>query len=208
MPLDVLKSLRFITPGVIIVLFWSFLGSVTGDWKLDVPESASDIQTFLPAIIAGLVYYLTPLRDWANKKHFLLVNENIRQGLIRIGSGDVASPRSDWQKLRRLFYKVVDSDESLKVQAKRAYFNGYIWTTVADVKALSLVFAVYALLHHFVFDSQGALIGFAAFSILAALCWPVGAKITEKHLHIGDEQISTIEQFHRTAICEYFSKDE
>ena len=207
MPIEVLKSLRFITPGIIIVLFWSLLGSVTGDWKIEVPQSMTDATSYLPAIIAGLVYYLTPLRDWANRKHFGSINENIRQKMVEIGGAELDSPRSKWPKLRRLFYKIVDSDDSLKVHATRAYFNGYIWTTTADTKAIALFFAAYALLHHFSFASQGALLGFGVFAAIALICWPIGEIITRKHKAIGDEQLGIIEQFHKQQIIEYFSED-
>ncbi|MDP0930047.1 hypothetical protein Q0601_22950 [Paracoccus onubensis] len=207
MPIELLKSLRFITPGIIIILFWAFLGSVTGDWKIVVPKSISDFGSHLPAIVAAVVYYLTPLRDWANRKHFDSINQNIRRRMVSIGGGNLESPRSEWPKLRRLFYKIVDSDGSLKLHAKRAYFNGYIWTTIADTKAIAIFFATYALLHHFLFSSQSALIGLAIFAFLAIICWPIGEIVTRKHKEIGDEQLAIIEQFHRCQVLKYFLED-
>lgn len=207
MPIELLKSLRFITPGIIIIFSWAFLGKLTGDWKIAVPQKISDIGSYLPAIVAAGVYYLTPLRDWANRKHFDSINQNIRCKLAKIAAVDLGNPRAAWPNLRRLFYRIVDSDNSLQLHAKRAYFNGFIWTTIADVKAIALVFAAFALLYHFLFSSQGALWGVLIFSFFAGICWPLGATITRKHKEIGDEQIAIIDQFHRDQVLKFFSED-
>lgn len=208
MSIDLLKSLRFITPGIVIFLYWALLGNITGDWKIEVPDSVSDIRSYTPVILAAAFYYLTPIRDWANRKHFDAINKNIRDRLVIIGGGDPDSKSSEWSRLRRLFYKIVDSDASLQLHAKRAYFNGYFWTTTADIKAISMIFSVISLAYYFLFAAQDALLGFVAYSILAVICWPVGFIITRKHKEIGDEQLAIIEQFFKEQVVSYFSKHD
>lgn len=207
MSIELLKHLRFLTPGIIIVIFWSFLGSTTGDWRFELPDSISEVGSYLPAIVAAAIYYLTPLRNWANRKHLNAINENLRYKLVEIGGGRADSPCSQWPNLHLLFYNIVDSDESLKIHAKHAYFNGYLWTTVADFKAISLFFAAFALLYHFLFSSQGALCGFGCFAGFALVSWPVGGIVTRKHKSIGDKQLAIIEQFHKDQVTEYFAED-
>lgn len=204
MSIELLNSLRFIAPGIIIVLFWSILGSLTGDWKIEIPQKLSDIGSYISAIVVAALYYLTPLRDWANRKHFNLISENIRRSLVEIGGGDIGSPLSKWSKLRRLFYRIIDSDASLTIKAKQAYFNGFIWTTIADIKVISLAFATYALLYGLIISSQGSLFGSVLFLFVATICWAIGYVVTQKHKAISDEQLKIIRQFHRHTVSQHF----
>jgi hypothetical protein len=124
--LETLKYLRLIVPGTIVVIFWGCLGKWTGDWKFVAPESMSDVAKILPAIIAGVIYYITPLRDWANRSNHNNVKSNIMHGLADIAGGDIVQKEYEWSNVKMLFYKLVESDETLKVQSKRAYFNGLL----------------------------------------------------------------------------------
>jgi hypothetical protein len=205
--LETLKYLRLLVPGIIIVIFWGLLGKWTGDWKFDAPKSLSDLAKTLPAIIAGVIYYVTPLRDWANRRNHADVKLNIMNGITDIAGDDTDQQKSKWPNVKMLFYRIVDSDESLKIQSKRAYFNGLLWTSTADLKAISILFAVYSILHHFIFSSQGALIGVVVFSLIAAATWPISWKLTALHMEISDGQIDIIRKFHSDKVKAYFEND-
>lgn len=92
MSLETLKYLRLLVPGIIIVIFWALLGNWTGDWMIDAPKSLSDLAKTLPAIITGVVYYVTPLRDWANRRNHADVKSNIVHGISDISGDDTPPP--------------------------------------------------------------------------------------------------------------------
>lgn len=207
MSLEALLRNRLIVPGILIILFWTILGNMTGDWKFELPETPKDIGNMIPAIIAAIVYRTTPLRNWANQKNHNAVNTNIRTSLTEIGEGDPNSDKAGWKNIKGLFYRIIDSDESLKVQAKRAYFNGLLWTSVADLKAISIIYAVLSIAYHFSFSSQGALLSAGLFSLVALGTWPLSWKITAQHIQIGDEQLDRIRNFHSSQVKDYFEDD-
>jgi hypothetical protein len=102
--------------------------------------------------------------------------------------------------VRGIFYGIVDSDPSLRIKSKLAYYNGYFWTTVADVRALSAVFTIASILIFTVtFVASGnfrPLLSVAFFSALYLITFPASASLTRRHKDIGDEQIEIIEHNH------------
>lgn len=174
---------------------------------IDAPKSLSDLAKTLPAIITGVVYYVTPLRDWANRRNHADVKSNIVHGISDISGDDTDQQKLEWSNVKILFYKIVDADESLKVQSKRAYFNGLLWTSTADLKAISILFAAYSTLYHFIFSSQGALCGAVVFSLIAAATWPISWKLTAIHKKISDVQIDIIRKLHSDEVKAYFEND-
>ncbi|WP_299500426.1 hypothetical protein [uncultured Roseobacter sp.] len=206
MTIETLKKLRFLVPGIIIFTFWALLGSFTGDWKVQTSLSPDAIGKTTAAFVLGLLYYVLPLRDWANRRNYDVVNSNITQALTKIGSEDVSPKKFSWQQIKPLFYRLVNSDDSLTIQSKRAMFNGLLWTSTADARAISIIFTMISAAYHFAFDSQGALIGALVFAITAAVTWPVSWVLTEMHKSIGNEQIEIIRSFHSSEVKEFFKK--
>lgn len=207
MSIETLKKLRFLVPGIMIFSFWAMLGSFTGDWKVQTsfePEAFGKTST---AFVLGLLYYVLPLRDWANRRNYDAVNSNIAQALIKIGSGDASPKRSSWQQIKPLFYKLVNADESLTNQSKRAMFNGLLWTSTADARAISIIFTIVSFVYYFVFDSQRALIGAFVFAVVAAVTWPISWALTKIHKGIGDEQIEIIRSFYSSEVKEFFKNE-
>jgi hypothetical protein len=104
------------------------------------------------------------------------------------------------ESLREIFFSIVDNDESLKTKAQLAYAKGYAWTTVADVRALSAIFAALSWLYFaVVFLGAGFNNGFWAailFVMLFLLTFPASKILTEKHVSIGNEQLEIIEHHH------------
>lgn len=206
MTIETLKRLRFLVPGIIIFTLWALLGSFTGDWKVQTSLSPDAIGKTTTAFVLALLYYVLPLRDWANRRNYDIVNSNITQALTKIGSENASAKKLSWQQIKPLFYKLVNSDDSLTFQSKRAMFNGLLWTSTADVRAISIIFTIISVAYHFVFDSQGALFGALVFGAIAAATWPVSWILTEKHKSIGNEQIEIIRSFHSSEVKEFFKK--
>ncbi|MEQ8425675.1 MAG: hypothetical protein RIA63_13250 [Cyclobacteriaceae bacterium] len=124
MNLNTLNTLRFITPAILILICFSVLGAMTGEWALALPSDLSDWFNFWPALVLGLLYYLTPFRSLSNQKYFSDVTENIRTRLLEI-AGREHDETNEWPKIRKVFFALVDDDDQLKLQANRVMFNGY-----------------------------------------------------------------------------------
>ncbi len=84
--LGTLKWLRLITPGVLIILFASLCGWISGLWApfLALNSDLKRLAYSLPVLILGVVYYILEFRIQSNKKYFDEVSENIRKNLLRI----------------------------------------------------------------------------------------------------------------------------
>ncbi|WP_133840833.1 hypothetical protein [Pelagimonas phthalicica] len=98
-----------------------------------------------------------------------IVNSNITQALIIIGSESGNTGKSSWQLIKPLFYRLFNADDSLTIQPRKAMFNGLLWTTSADARAISILFTIISVAYHFVLDSQGALEGVFVFAAIAAV---------------------------------------
>lgn len=207
MSIETLKKLRFLVPGIIIVLFWVMLGSLTGDWKVQTSLALDELGNTAFALVLGLLYYVLPLRNWANRRYYDAVNSNITQALIEIGSGGGNPDKSSWKDIKPLFYRLVDNDESLTKQSRIAMFNGLLWTSSADARAIAIIFTIISVVYNFAFDSQGALIGVIIFSAIAAVTWPISYALTEMHKRIGDEQIEIIRRFYSREVEEFFGNE-
>ncbi|MBM1818045.1 hypothetical protein [Pseudosulfitobacter pseudonitzschiae] len=207
MSIETLKKLRFLVPGIIIFLFWAMLGSFTGDWKVQTSLAPDEVGKTASAFVLGLLYYVLPLRDWANRRNHDAVNSNISQALIKIGSDGRNPDKSSWQQIKPLFYRLVNADDSLTNQSKRAMFNGLLWTSSADARAISIIFMIISVAYHFAFDSQGALMGVFVFAAIAVFTWPISWTLTEMHKRIGDEQIEIIRSFHSSEVEEFFRNE-
>ena len=196
MTLDRLKDLRFYTPGIISIVFSALLGWITKLWEITIPDSLGDLKLAPPAVACALLYYLTPLRAWCNQVFADDVNENIRSKLVSISGLQDDPDVFMWKKLRRVFYDLVDNDESLKVLASQAYSNGFLWTLFADIRTLALVF-VFISLFFCLFALNEALFAASIFALIVLISLIASAISTRRHMEIGNEQIETIKLKHK-----------
>lgn len=194
MPQALLKWLRFITPGIIIIVYAYIVGAVTGYWNIPYPDDLKQGVYLIPFLVLGSIYYVLPLRDAANKKYFEEVTENLRKKMVLMCGLEDDPEKYTWKKLRRIFYNTVDKNESLKTKASLAYFNGYIWTTFADARALAFIFAV-AMLPFSFFDVR-LLFSSVGFVCLALVTIPASNIVTKFQKRIGDQQIEIMQEYH------------
>jgi hypothetical protein len=191
-----LKWLRFATPGVIILVFHAILGRLTGLWLVSLPGNLKDALPSATVLIPAGVYYLLPFRTWANRKYFDAVSENLRSKMIRASglSGDPVT--YTWKALRGVFYHLVDNDQSLSKKASLAYFNGFLWTTCADIRVVAYTYVVIAAFFSAI-GFKGSNLALILFAATAVVSYLGSARATRLHKLIGDEQIEIIQNFHR-----------
>lgn len=194
-----LTWLRFVTPGILVLLFIGILGAVTGLWPMWQPGDWKDTSYSISVIIPAGIYYLTPVRDRMNRYFFRKISKNIRDRLVQISELPDLPDVYTWKALRGIFYHFIDNDKSLSAKASLAYFNGYVWTTLADIRALSYPFALVACaLWYFGFD--GAPIALMAFILLTIFSYFGSTVVTEQQIDIGDQQLEIIEHKYKSEL--------
>jgi hypothetical protein len=195
-----LKIVRFIAPAIIIAVFAFLLGQLLGYTSIRMPSDLKDAMYNIPLLGIAVVYYVSPLRHFANSRFYRRVNENIRSRMVAIAGVADKPDKFTWTKVKNIFYNIIDHDESLTKRSESILFNGAIWTTVADVTALSVLFALLsALLWWLGFD--GAPTTFVLFVLLALFSTALQVAVTRKHISMGDDQLGQIEQYHKSQVA-------
>lgn len=187
-----LNYLRIIVPGAIFLVFAVVLGAITKLFELPNPDADALLKS-LWVIVIGVIYRFTPLRTWINKSYFDRVNENIRSRMVAMAGLVDDKKRFTWDKLRRIFYDIIDHDESLKVKGQRVMFNGLLWTSCADLTAIGTLFLAYSLIL-IVSDVHNAAYAAIAFFMAAFMGFIGSVKTTAKHIELGNEQLDLMEE--------------
>jgi len=177
----------------LVLIFAGLLGQITGLWPSLWPQKLEDAISYSIVIIPAAIYYLTPLRDWANRKFFQDISENIRSKIVQISTLQDEPTVYTWKAIRGIFFHFIDIDKSLTVKASLAYFNGFIWTTLADIRALAFTFTVIAVALWILLGVAKALIAAVLFLAGAVLSYWGSVVVSRRHKEIGDEQIEIIE---------------
>lgn len=199
MSLTTLKLVRLIGPGFLILAFAAMLGAVTELWNIPMPDYEKAI--YAPSLIVpGLMYYITPLRSWVNNPHHKRLVERIRSELVSISGFADRPDKFTWRALKPLFFSLVDSDQTLKKKSELAYFNGAIWTTCADITALSLIYLLIAIAMWFALVIEGALLAAGLFFGLAIIGLLGSLVTTRKQIDIASEQLDVIKYKYTTDV--------
>jgi hypothetical protein len=193
---DLQKFLRFITPAVIILAATWLLGKLTGLWDFALPSNLEEWSKSLWGLLLGFLYYVTPTRNIFNKPYFDRVSENIRSNLLKIAGVHDNPGFYTWEKLKPIFWHFVDNDKSLTKKASQAYFNGYFWTSVADCRAIFLIFFVLSFGIIAAGNYRGILSAGVFLAIAIVSLW-FSKLLTQRHIAIGDEQLEVIAHFYR-----------
>ena len=191
MAIGLLKLVRFIVPAALILLFAKLLGLLTGWWTTTLPDFEK--SQYLPIIvIPAAIYYITPLRRWTNAPHHKRIAERLRSGLVQMTGYPDRKEIYTWDKLRPLFFSLVDQDESLKQKANLAYANGAIWTSCADSTILAILFFLASMLLYGL-GVQEAFVAGMVFLLIVALSLAGSLACTSRQIDIGAEQLEVID---------------
>lgn len=187
-----LNWLRIVVPGAIFIVGAVILGAITGLYELPSPDVDALLKS-LSVIVIGVLYHLTPLRSWINKGHHYRVNENIRARMVSMAGLPDDKSRFTWKRLRGIFYDLVDHDESLKVKGQRVMFNGLLWTSAADLTAISVLFLGYSLILA-VSAVPNADYAAIVFFVSGLMGFVGSIRTTERHIELGNEQLDLMEE--------------
>lgn len=204
-----LKAMRLIVPGVLIFLL--FYPLYKGNFALDglVNVSTKDAVYLVVVLVAGGIYKTLELRGIMFKERLDEVHENIKHRLLAPFSSDpkIAKLRAlPAQKFLKVFYNLIDNDESLKEKSKDVFENGLLWSSYSDVGVISIFGAIiYALT--FMITGQRDFAFFALFLVaLWGLSIPLIFLSVNKHKKLGDDQLEIITKLHQSRLRELLEK--
>jgi hypothetical protein len=112
--------------------------------------------------------------------------------LVRITGYPDQEHKYTWEKLRPLFFSLVDQDDSLKQKSNLAFANGAIWTSFADSTILAILFFLASMLLYWLGVEDAFLAGMI-FLIITALSLAGSLVCTSKKITIGAEQLEVID---------------
>jgi hypothetical protein len=209
MSLQTQKYLRLIIPGIflyglLVVFCW------TTQWcTLAIPQTWEELSKLLAAVVLGALYNFTHLRELSNKFYHFDVNSNIVRILTRPFITEMPGvQRIAWQDFRSTFYNVVDHDESLKVKSEIIRFNGLLWTSVADLRVVTiiavLIFSASMICSAYItplrYPEYRAGIPIFLLSIIFLCTFWFSKITTDRHKVLGMEQCEYILEHHRDAL--------
>ena len=197
MNLTTQKYLRIVLPGVFLYGFLVILCWTTKWCELDIPQKWEEVSKLLAAIVLGVMYSFTRLREMSNKFYYIDVNKNIIEKLTAPFEDKFASlDQLSWRDVRTIFYHFVDNDESLKVKSSIIRFNGLLWTSVADLRVVSIIGVIIlsgsmiCSQYFVVFKFNEILAGIPIFLLttLFLATFPMSKILTERHKALGNQQ--------------------
>lgn len=200
-----LKTLRFIAPPIVFFSLLFVVSKMLHFTNVGSPLNAKDAAYNVGYLALAGLYYITPLRSWTNGIFHRRVNENLRYRMVVIAGLDDDSSRYPWSRVKDVFYRRIDSDQSLKERSGDIMVNGLIWSTLADLTALSLIFFVGMIgLWIAKFDNAPeAAVVMASIAIASRVMQDL---VTARHIDMGNDQVSYMAQYHRDVISEEMSK--
>lgn len=206
---SVLKPLRWLAPGVLFYLLTLPVISL-------LPVEASvkvglDYELFhlpIAAIVFSLFYNVLNVRYYSNASFHREVTTNIESRLWQTAHPNTARPVAWTDKLARdLFYHLVDKDPSLTARSQNIYFNGFVWTTIADARAVSLLVLFMTLGMLLSSPSNSTALTGAGLNLLVfCLSFPGSYLVTKKHIQLGNEQLDYIVAHYSNEVRDFVTR--
>ncbi|NKN03067.1 hypothetical protein [Rhizobium leguminosarum] len=198
MTVGTLKIWRLFVPAALMIIYGALLSFVTYGTTWEMPEF-SKAPYLIVMVVPAVLYYITPVRAWMNDASHDRIAENLRAGLVAIAGYKDDKEKYSWKNLRSLFFKLVDEDKSLSTKASLAYFNGLIWTSLADSAAIALFYCLVSVALYY-FGVSNALIAVATFLLIMVVSIIGNRVSTNRQINIGNEQLEHIRFEHKTAV--------
>lgn len=195
-----LKTLRLIVPGVMTITVASLLFNSS---LQDLSQFLRSLEGLLYLVIVfpiGYLYNIMNFRGPFLRDSLSLIQANIKEKLTApFLTEDVIAANIEsltrGRQLMHVFYSIVDNDESLKSRTQDVYSNGLLWSTTADVMAVTFIFVpVYVIgylfkpLPHYLFVALGLCI---TYLVAALFLMP---KVTSRHIALSNYQLEFILQ--------------
>ena len=200
MNLEIQTMLRVTIPGTIILLaiLPLFKEDLSFDKFVSLFNDIKDLAYLLVIPILGGLYHLVGVRHLFLKDAQRKIQTNIKDQLLSACRDDqiIASSSDSLREgnlLIDIFYNLVDNDESLRERAKRVRLNGVLWSSAADLKAISAFFicvyvVAYLILGRFHYLPVALVLG-GLYFLASFWLLPI---TTRKHIELSNSQLDYI----------------
>lgn len=206
-----LKFFRLILPGIIAVIIGAFYFSIILNKPFVSLEFKEYSINFIIAIIIGTLFYLFDFRNLITNYSHKRIDLNIKNHMIKLYTKELSDEQKQFlyqnNRLKNVFYKIIDNDESLKRKQTNVFLNGLIWTTTADVALISFISSIFFLLSIPIFKacSNDLLISGFILILISLISLVAHSLAFHKHINLSNEQIEYIENHHIKKVDEYIS---
>jgi hypothetical protein len=187
-----LRFIRFFAPAVILVVLAYATAKILKLTSEDMPVSVNDLGYNLGYLIIAAIYQYLPVRDWAYRPFREDIDERIRTRLVAISGLTDLPTKFSWNRVRNVFYALVDNDKSLEKRSEDVMFNGAMMTSFADLTAISAIFLVGNLVAWICGAGAGRAVAILASLFIISLGMQWAAKA--RHVELGTYQLDYIEQ--------------
>lgn len=154
------------------------------------PTNLDEVMKLTTVLIISFFYDFMYLRNISNALPLFRVNAGIMERLKEpfILEDDRIS-RITWNRFKDVFYPIIDNDETLKVRSENIRFNGVLWSSAADLRAVAAVGFIIVLVFGLV-NKIGWYEGFEEaelqksgliFLVMFIVSFPISWVLTNKH---------------------------
>jgi hypothetical protein len=206
---EIQATLRVTIPGTIILLaiLPLFKEEFSYGKLVSFFNDSKDLAYLLVIPVLGGLYHLIGVRRLFLKDAQRTIQNNIKDQLLSACRHDqtIASASDRLREgnlLIDVFYNLVDNDESLRERAKQVRLNGVLWSSAADLKAISAFFIcvyviAYLILGRFHYLPVAIVLGVLYF---LASFWLLPIT-TRKHIELSNRQLGYITSLLNDELC-------
>ena len=205
---NTLKKLRLLIPGIIGVIIGTYYYFIITGKSIQEIEFKEYSIPLLLAIVFGTLFYLTDIRFLITNFSHKEIDLNIKNHMIKLYTKSLTDEQKQFlyknNRLKSVFYNIIDNDESLKKKQTNVYFNGLIWTSTADLVLISFLFALLFLVSIMIFKEVADPLLMGGFILILISLVSLVAHVLAflKHIKLSNEQIEYIETHHINRVDE------
>jgi hypothetical protein len=205
---NTLKKLRLLIPGIIGVIIGAYYYYIITGKPFEEIEFKEYSIPLLIAIAFGTLFYLTDIRFLITNFSHKKIDLNIKNHMIKLYTKSLTDEQKQFlyknNRLKSVFYNIIDNDESLKKKQTNVYFNGLIWTSTADLVLISFLFALVFLVSIIIFKEVANPLLMGGFILILISLISLVAHVLAflKHIKLSNEQIEYIETHHINRVDE------
>jgi hypothetical protein len=203
---ETLHTLRLTIPGILFLIILVTL--LEGDKGiLDIKISAESLLYIGVVFVFGVLFYVFSPRMYIMKNSLNKITENIKDKLLSpfIDDPDIKNSIIKLRagdKLINVFYHIIDKDNSLVERTKEVYFNGLIWSSLADLTIISPIGMIIYIVEYLYTKNLNFLIyAMVALGlcILSILLIPL---VVKRHFRLSNNQLTYMSDINKKELRE------
>jgi len=184
------KYLRFLIPGMLGYFALYFVCQTCDFCSIGWPTNLDEVMKLTAVLLIAFFYDFAQLRKLSNAPSMFRVNAGIMGRLKEpFVKEDERISGIPWSRFKDVFYPIIDNDETLKLRSENIRFNGVLWSSAADLRAIAtlgflIVLAFYAAhemgVYRGFFETELLRSGLF-FLFVLAVSFPISWVLTNKH---------------------------